>query len=221
MRNTKASDSRYKRYLQKKLWIRHWYRSYIFRKNTNPKINKWELQIQISIFSYPWPGWAWILSRKGIHIWSSRKLSRPFSIKVHLVLLMSAFFTSYGPMFYVNIITGSIVMLIFLYKGLTESLEIGNIPVWVLFYIWRLGRVRDTKFGMNVSDEILLNFVKFQGCSFFTISELLRENQQGGGGRITPHTHTHTHTRTHARRQARTHARTHTHSLTHSLTHSD
>ena len=51
-------------------------------------------------------------------------------------------------------------MTIYFYKGLTENPEIGNILVWVLPNIWRLGRVRDTKFGMYVFNEILLNAAK-------------------------------------------------------------
>ena len=42
---------------------------------------------------------------------------------------------------------------------------------------WRLEWVRDTKFGINVSNEILLNTAKCQGYSFypaFTVSELLK-----------------------------------------------
>ena len=35
-------------------------------------------------------------------------------------------------------------------KGLTRNPEIENTPVCVLPNIWRLGRVRDNKFGMNV-----------------------------------------------------------------------
>ena len=34
---------------------------------------------------------------------------------------------------------------------------------------------------MNISNEILMNAAKYQGCAF-SVSELLRENQQGGGG---------------------------------------
>ena len=45
--------------------------------------------------------------------------------------------------------------------------EIGNIPVWVLPNIWRLRRVRNTIFGMNVSNEMLLNVAKCQGYSFY------------------------------------------------------
>ena len=35
------------------------------------------------------------------------------------------------------------------------------------FYIWRLGRVVDTKFGRNVSNGMLLNAAKFQDYSFY------------------------------------------------------
>ena len=57
-------------------------------------------------------------------------------------------------------------MTIYFYKGLTRNLEIGNTPVWVLPNIWRLGWVKDTKFDMDVSNEILLNAAKCQGYSF-------------------------------------------------------
>ena len=33
--------------------------------------------------------------------------------------------------------------------------------------MWRLGRVRDTRFGTNVSNEMLLNAAKCQGYSFY------------------------------------------------------
>ena len=88
---------------------------------------------------------------------------------------------SYWSKFHVNTITGSGVMTIFLYKELTKNPEIGINPVWVLLNIWRLGQVGDTKFDMNVSNKILLNAAKCR-VTAFTISELLRENQQRGGG---------------------------------------
>ena len=69
--------------------------------------------------------------------------------------------------FHVNIITGSGVMTIFFYKGLTRNTEIGNTPVWVLPNIRRLGQVRDTEFGRNVYNKILLNDAKCQGYSFY------------------------------------------------------
>ena len=80
--------------------------------------------------------------------------------------------------FHVNIITGSGVMTISFYKGLTRNPEIGNTPVWVLPNIWRLGRVRDTKFGMNVSNKKLLNAAKCHGYSFYR-SWVTKGKQQG------------------------------------------
>ena len=63
-----------------------------------------------------------------------------------------------------SLVTGpnfmSISSLIFVYKGLTRNPEIGNTSVWVLPNIWRLGRIRDTKF---VSSEVLLNAVHASG----------------------------------------------------------
>ena len=74
---------------------------------------------------------------------------------------------SYWSKFPVNIITGSGVMTIFFYKQLTRNSEIGSIPAWVLANIWRLGEVKDTKFGMNVFNEMLLNAAKYQGYNFY------------------------------------------------------
>ena len=91
---------------------------------------------------------------------------------------------SYWPKFHVNITTG--LTKIFAYKGLTRYLEIANTPVWVLPSILRLGQVRDTKFGPNVSNKLLLHAPKCQGYGF-TVFELLRENQLWGG-EITPPT---------------------------------
>ena len=73
---------------------------------------------------------------------------------------------SYSSKFHVNIIIGSGVMTIFVYKGLTKNPEIGNTPVWVLPKIWRLGWVRNTKFGTNVSDKKVLITAKCQGYNF-------------------------------------------------------
>ena len=67
-------------------------------------------------------------------------------------------------------------MSIFFYKGLTRNPEIGNSPVWILLYVGRLGRVREIKFVINVTNKMLLNAA---GVTAFTISELLKENQQG------------------------------------------
>ena len=74
-------------------------------------------------------------------------------------------------------------MTIYFHKGLTRNPEIRNTPVCVLSNIWRLGQVRDTKFGTDVPNEMLLNPV-YTKVTAFTISELLRKNQQGGGGEV-------------------------------------
>ena len=85
--------------------------------------------------------------------------------------------------FHVNIITGSGIMTIFFYKGLTRNPEIGNTPVWVLSDIWRLGRVMDTKFGATVFNRMLLNAAKFQGYNFNCFWLIKRKPT---GGKITP-----------------------------------
>ena len=90
---------------------------------------------------------------------------------------------SYWSKFHVNIITGSGIMTIFFYKGLTRNPEIGNTPVWVLPNIWRLGRVRDTKFGTNVSNKMLLNAAKCQGYSFYRFWVIKRKPTGWRGGR--------------------------------------
>ena len=81
---------------------------------------------------------------------------------------------SYWSKFHVNIMTGSGVSTIFVYKWLTRNLKIRNTHIWVLTNIWRLGRVRDTAFGKNVSNKKLLNTEKCQGynfCRFWVIQE--------------------------------------------------
>ena len=70
---------------------------------------------------------------------------------------------SYWSKCYVSIITGSGVMIIFFYKGLTRNPEISNTPVWLFPKIWRLGRVRDTRFSTNVSNKMLKNPAKCNG----------------------------------------------------------
>ena len=70
-------------------------------------------------------------------------------------------------------------MKIFVYERLTTNPGIGNNPVWVFPNIWRLGQIRDTKFGTNVFEKAILNAAKYQGYSFY-LSELIRENQLGG-----------------------------------------
>ena len=82
--------------------------------------------------------------------------------------------TLYWFKFHVNIITCSGVMTIFFYKGLTRNPEIGNTPVWVFPNMWKLGWVRDTKCGTNVSNEMLLNAAKCQSYSFFKTTHPLK-----------------------------------------------
>ena len=52
---------------------------------------------------------------------------------------------------------------IFIYKELTRNPEIINTSIWVLPNIWRLGQVKDNKFGTSVSNKMLLNAAKPQG----------------------------------------------------------
>ena len=87
---------------------------------------------------------------------------------------------SYCSKFHINIITGSVIMTIFFYKGLTKSPEIGNTPVWVLLEIWRLGWVMETKFRMNVSNKMLLNAEKCQGYSFYRFWVIKGKPIRGG-----------------------------------------
>ena len=81
------------------------------------------------------------------------------------VLYLSRLVT--GSSFHVNIITGSRIMTIFIYKGMTRNREIRNTPIWVLPNICRLSWVSDTKCGTNVSNEKLLNAKKCQGYSLY------------------------------------------------------
>ena len=74
---------------------------------------------------------------------------------------------SYWSNFHVNIITGSRIMIIFFYKGLTRNPEIGNTPIWVLPNIWRLGQVARTNFSTNVSNRLSLNAANIQGYNFY------------------------------------------------------
>ena len=68
--------------------------------------------------------------------------------------------------FHVNIFTGYGVRVIYFHKGQTRNPEIRNAPVSILPNICRLELVRDTTFGTDVSNEILLNTAKCQSYSF-------------------------------------------------------
>ena len=99
--------------------------------------------------------------------------------QIVLALFYSLFKFSYWSTFHVNVITGSGVMTIFFFKGLTRNLKIGNIPVWVLPNIWRLSWVRDTNIGTDVSNEMLLNATKCQSCSFYCLWVIKRKSTVG------------------------------------------
>ena len=60
--------------------------------------------------------------------------------------------------------------------GFNRNLQIGSTPVWVLLNIWRLGQDRNTKFGTNLSNKLLLNTAKCQSYSY---------NKEGKGGGVT------------------------------------
>ena len=62
-----------------------------------------------------------------------------------------------------------------------------NTPVWVLPNIWRLGQVRDTKFGTSVFNKMLLNATKCQGYSFYRFWVI--KGKPTGGCKITPAPH--------------------------------
>ena len=104
------------------------------------------------------------------HKLEKRQLRHSFGhgdiIKISLRCFDSLATFSFWSKFHVNTVTGSGVMTISFYEGLTRNLEMGNILVWVLPNIWRLGRVTDTKFGRNVSNKMLLNVIKCHGYSF-------------------------------------------------------
>ena len=120
---------------------------------------------------------VWELCRRFFRsVLSFCKIKAKFFWRYFISLVKS----SYWSKFHVNIITGSGVMTIFFYKRLTRNPEIGNTTIWVLPNIWRLGRITDTKFSMNVSNEMLLNAAKCQGYSFY------RSWVPTGEGKITP-----------------------------------
>ena len=77
-------------------------------------------------------------------------------------------------------------MTIFFYNGLTRNPEIGNTPVWILPNIQRLGQVRDTKFGMNISHKILLKAAKCPGYSFYSFWVMKRKPTGRGEGQNYP-----------------------------------
>ena len=61
---------------------------------------------------------------------------------------------SYWFKFHGIIIIGSWVITIFFYKKLTRNPEIRNTPISVLPNIYKLGQIKDIKFGTNVFREM-------------------------------------------------------------------
>ena len=90
---------------------------------------------------------------------------------------------NYWSTFHFNIITGSGVTAI---RDLTRNPEIENTPIWVLFNIWRLGQVRDTKLDINVFNEKWLNAAKWKVYSFYRFWVVKRKPTMGVGGKYTP-----------------------------------
>ena len=72
-----------------------------------------------------------------------------------------------------------------------------NTPIWVFPNIWGLGKVRDIKFGTNVSNIGLLNAAKWQGYSFYRYLVIMGKPTEGGrrevGGWGVKSQHTHNH----------------------------
>ena len=90
-----------------------------------------------------------------------------------------------------NLVTGPSFMAIsslvlelwqFFYKELTRNPEIRNTAVWRLPNIWVFRRVKDTKFGTNVSNKISRNAAKCQDYSFYRV---IKGKLTRGGARIT------------------------------------
>ena len=69
-------------------------------------------------------------------------------------------------------------------ESLNRNLETKNIPVWVFPNIWRLGQVRDTKYGTYVSTKMLLNAEKCQGYSFYCFWVIKGKPTGQGGGEL-------------------------------------
>ena len=88
--------------------------------------------------------------------------------------------------FQVNIITGSGITAIYFYKGWTKNTEIEKKNILVLPNIWRLEQVRDTKFGTDIFNEMLLNAAKCQGYNFYRFWGIKGKPTGAGGGKITP-----------------------------------
>ena len=74
---------------------------------------------------------------------------------------------SYWLNFHVNIITGFGVMTIFFFNGLTIYPEIGINTIWVLPNNWRLGQIKNTKFGINFLMKCYWMLQNVRGYNFY------------------------------------------------------
>ena len=80
--------------------------------------------------------------------------------------------------FHLNIITDSWVKTIYFYQRLTKNSENVNTLVGVWLNIWRLGGVRDTNFGKDVSNKMLLNAANAR-VTVFTVLKLAKGGEGG------------------------------------------
>ena len=83
------------------------------------------------------------------------------------LFLLSSLFTGPSFMSISSLVLVLWLMTSFFYKRLTRNPEIGNTTIWVFPNIWRLGWVKNSKSGTNVSYEMLLNSAKCQRYSFY------------------------------------------------------
>ena len=96
----------------------------------------------------------------------------------NVLLLLSSSDT--GPSF---MSISSLVLELWQFLFIRDWAEIGNTPIWVLPNIWRLGRVRNIKFGTNFSNKLSLNAAKWQGYSLYRFW-VIEGKLTGGGGRV-------------------------------------
>ena len=83
-----------------------------------------------------------------------------------------------------NIITGSGVVTISFYYGLTRNQEIGNTLVWILPDIGDWEEFENQIW--HVYNKMLLNAAKYQGYSFYRFWVLKGEPKGGGGTKLPP-----------------------------------
>ena len=88
-------------------------------------------------------------------------------------------------MFHVNIVTGSRIMTISFYGGLTTNAELRNSPSEFYPISGDWGELRITKFDTNLSNKMLLNAAKCQGYNFYYFISYQGKTKRGKG-KITP-----------------------------------